>query len=691
MGFLVPAFLAGLAAVVVPIVLHLRHRDKDTPHRFPSLMFVERLPIRTAQRRRITDWPLLLLRALAIVLLVLAFARPLWSRPGVMRASAGDRTVIVLLDRSMSMGHTGVWQRALNEARNAIAGLGATDRVALVLFDDEAEIAQKLTTDRNLAIAALAKAKPGTAGTRYAAGLRAARQIATDARTGTAPVDVVLVTDMQRSGLAGLAGLDIPSTMRVRTVTLSPTATPRANSSVAVTEARPITTAGRERLAVTAHVTSRATSTGRPVTAMLRLNGRPSGTRMTTVSASGDTKITFDQVALPAGLVRGEVTIDADSLTADDTARFTLTSNDEVRVLLVAPDDAERDETLYIERALAVGRAPSVRVQRVRPSAIDADELRDAALVLFWDSPLPNGSAGDALRAWTARGGGLVQLAGRRLARRSSSAAILPASVASFADRSDDRGGSLGDVRIDHPLLAPFRETPAALVAPRFLRHARLEPANGGEIVARFDDGSAAIIERTEGTGRVIELGMPLDARAGDFPLQPAYLPFVRRLVLYSTGRAATPLARATGETWLLPAAAREPVVSTPDGSIVRPARDSRATSVPLRAAGIYVLHDGETRGDPVAQLAVNTPPSESDLTPITEAELLAGVRRGDARTMTSEAPPAPADIERQQGLWRIVIGVVVALLLLEMLMASRGWRAIANPITSVPSSGEGT
>ena len=55
MGFLVPAFLAGLAALVVPIVLHLRHRDKDTPHRFPSLMFVERLPIRTAQRRRITD------------------------------------------------------------------------------------------------------------------------------------------------------------------------------------------------------------------------------------------------------------------------------------------------------------------------------------------------------------------------------------------------------------------------------------------------------------------------------------------------------------------------------------------------------------------------------------------------------------------------------------------------------------
>jgi hypothetical protein len=165
----------------------------------------------------------------------------------------------------------------------------------------------------------------------------------------------------------------------------------------------------------------------------------------------------------------------------------------------------------------------------------------------------------------------------------------------------------------------------------------------------------------------------------------------VRRLVLYATGRAATPLARATGESWLLPAAAREPVVSTPDGSIVRPARDSRATSVPLREAGVYVLHDGETRGARVAELAVNTPAAESDLTAITEAELLTGVRRGDASTMTADVPPAPAEIEKRQGLWRIVIGVLVALLLLEMLLASRGWRGIANPLTTVSSSGEGS
>src|SRR3954463_670484 len=102
MNFLFPAFLVGLAALAVPVVLHLRHRDKDKPQKFPSLMFLEQLPIRTAERRRITDWPLLLMRLLALLLLVLAFARPLFSRQAEAANAQRAKAVIVMLDRSMS-------------------------------------------------------------------------------------------------------------------------------------------------------------------------------------------------------------------------------------------------------------------------------------------------------------------------------------------------------------------------------------------------------------------------------------------------------------------------------------------------------------------------------------------------------------------------------------------------------------
>ncbi|HEY8062452.1 MAG TPA: BatA domain-containing protein, partial [Gemmatimonadales bacterium] len=74
--FLVPAILGGMLALGVPLLLHLRRRERERPMRFPSLMFLQRVTISTARRRRITDWPLLMLRALIVALAVLAFARP---------------------------------------------------------------------------------------------------------------------------------------------------------------------------------------------------------------------------------------------------------------------------------------------------------------------------------------------------------------------------------------------------------------------------------------------------------------------------------------------------------------------------------------------------------------------------------------------------------------------------------------
>jgi hypothetical protein len=159
--------------------------------------------------------------------------------------------------------------------------------------------------------------------------------------------------------------------------------------------------------------------------------------------------------------------------------------------------------------------------------------------------------------------------------------------------------------------------------------------------------------------------------------------------VLYATRRDATPLAREAGESWVIPASAREPVVSTPDGSIVRPPRDRRAASVPLREAGIYVLHDGETRNAPVGELAVNIPAAESDLGVVAPADLMTGLRRTATSVGEADPTPPPIEIERRQGLWRLAILALAALLLIEMMMASRGWRAVANPLQTASPSGE--
>ena len=686
MSFLVPAFLAGIAALMVPVLLHLRHRDKGTPLRFPSLMFLERLPIRTAERRRITDWPLLLLRALALLLLVLAFARPFTRDRRVVGRADAERTVVVLLDRSLSMGRRDVWAAAQDSARHVLNALRPADRVALVAFDDEAEVVQPLTVDHAAALAALAAVRPGAAGTRFAAGLRAARQLVANA--GRERVEVVIISDLQRSGVSGVAGLELPASFVVRTIAV--TARDRANARVGAVDARRVERAGRQLVAVRTRIESRDALSSRRMSVMLRLNGRPSGTVLVDVPATGDVPVIFETVPLPAGLVSGEITIDPDALAADDTTHFAFSSDDALRVLLVASDDVGTDETMYLERALAVTGAPVIRVERMRPERLDAATLDGAAVVVSWDAPPPNGAAGAALADWVTRGGGLVFVAGRRFGARATSASLVPASIAGRADRAGEQGGSLGDARIDHPLLSPFRGASAALHAPRFLRYPRLDAAAGAEVIARFDDGAAAIVERAHGAGRVVMVSVPLDARNGDFPLQPAYLPFVRHLVVYTSGREATSLARVTGERWLLPGALREPVVSTPSGSIMRPARDAKGAAVPLREAGIYSLYDGAVRGVPLRLLAANAPAAESDLTPVTPAELLIGTTRTRDADSTTVAAPTPDAAEGRQGIWRLLIGAFIVILVAEMLFANRGWRGRADRPTLAQSEGRG-
>src|SRR3972149_5381121 len=53
MGFLAPLFFGALATLAVPVLIHLIQREKKQVVRFPSLMFLEKIPYKSVQRGRI--------------------------------------------------------------------------------------------------------------------------------------------------------------------------------------------------------------------------------------------------------------------------------------------------------------------------------------------------------------------------------------------------------------------------------------------------------------------------------------------------------------------------------------------------------------------------------------------------------------------------------------------------------------
>src|SRR5262245_25545024 len=144
MSFLAPLFFAALAALAIPVLIHLIQREKKQIMHFPSLMFVQRVPYESIQRRRIHNWLLLCVRLSVLALIAFAFARPFLQRDHLDAASGtGAREVVILLDQSYSIGFGDRWERARGAAYEAINGLGANDRGSVVLFSSGAEIAMR--------------------------------------------------------------------------------------------------------------------------------------------------------------------------------------------------------------------------------------------------------------------------------------------------------------------------------------------------------------------------------------------------------------------------------------------------------------------------------------------------------------------------------------------------------------------
>src|SRR3954470_5977379 len=253
MFFLTPLFLLGLAGLAVPVIIHLIQRERKNVVQFPSLMFLQRIPYQSVQRRRIRNWPLLLLRLAALALIVAAVGRPFLRRPALAAAGAnGAREVVILLDASYSMGYGDRWSRATAAAREAIAQVGPSDRASIVFFASGPAVALKSTPDRSRLNAAGSAGKPGAGATRYGPALKLAGSIASES---TLPRrEVIMISDFQRSGWQGAEGVRLPDGVVLTPVAIAEADT--ANVSVTPVSLQRATFSEQDRVTVTGGVTN---------------------------------------------------------------------------------------------------------------------------------------------------------------------------------------------------------------------------------------------------------------------------------------------------------------------------------------------------------------------------------------------------------------------------------------------------
>src|ERR1700750_78795 len=100
MGFLAPWFLAGLAALGVPVFVHLLRKHVTTPRPVSSLMFFERGIQSSTRHQRLRYLLLFALRSALLLLVVFAFAEPFVRRAA---PDTNDHELLIVVDDSFSM------------------------------------------------------------------------------------------------------------------------------------------------------------------------------------------------------------------------------------------------------------------------------------------------------------------------------------------------------------------------------------------------------------------------------------------------------------------------------------------------------------------------------------------------------------------------------------------------------------
>jgi len=683
MGLFAPWFLAGLAGVALPLYLHLLKRHRTPPKPVPSLMLYESRVVSSTRHRRLDHILLLSLRLLVLLALILAFANPFINRNAA--ALASNRLVLLVIDNSFSMRAGTRLADAKDAAMNVLAGKGAA-RGQVASFGSQLRLMTQPIQDQSALRAAVQAIQPGDGHGNFAELARAVRAMAESVHT---PIELHLFSDMQRTELAAtFSDMALPSNVKLVTHAVVTKAQP--NWTVESVDA-PGQVWGKDAKPV--HVQAVISGFGTPAaqrTVSLVVNGKTTATKNVAVPANGRATVDFPSLVVPYGFNRCEVKIDsADGFPADDLRRFAVQRSDPQKVLLIH-NYGDNRSPLYVGAALSAAAQSAFTLESIAVNeAADRQPSNYGFIVLSDVNTVPS-LLENSLTVYVRSGGSLFIAAGTSAGARSQ-IPIFGAHIIETRDysRVPDRYMAAGASDSSYPAVAKANGWPGV----KFFYALNVDPGAGPDaarVIVRLGDQTPLLLEKRIGEGRVVLLTSGLDNLTNDFPLNPAFVPFIEQTARYLAGSerqgGARPVdaylelrsAKEQGLKEQRPNEQRQSVeVTDPEGK--RPltlTEAASAQSFQLTEAGYYQLRLADGRQD---EVGVNPDPKESNLDVIPD-DVLALWQGGQssqeaatpgAPTSAQSTPPAPP-AKLPQTLWWYVMLLLLVSAVAESALASR-------------------
>ncbi|WP_188563600.1 BatA domain-containing protein [Hymenobacter frigidus] len=671
MKLLHPWFLFGLAAIAIPIAIHLLQLRKPKRLLFTNTAFIKEVSLVTMQHRRLQHLLIMLARVFTLCALVLMFCQPFVPATRLIDVSAGG----VVVDNSFSMQVNGntqssLFQEGISMAQSLEAGGRADTRLKLLNSGKRVDnkVSYKVALDE-LKLDAQADAAKSL--------------------VNTSNTQLYLLSDFQKSAFNSkvFEGLDSK-----RTVVLVPVKG-KETANVYVDSVWVDDAFVRLRTNLSLHIRMRNGGsvelsdcpvkvflTGKQVAAFrVRL-------------AAGEVATSVVQVQVSDTLVAlGRVVTEDAPVTFDNTYYFTLQPATNINILEIGAELVAQQ--LYANESL-------FNYTYTRPERLDYGVLRQANLVLVRGLTIVDAGLREALRAVVQRGGSVVVVP-----------SPLVGAHASYQQLFRDLG--LGTVQWEAAAAVPelrnvampnaqepfFRDVFGA--RQRAVTMPRVAPvlrwARTGKDILRLQDGESYLAGFGSGAGQVYVFSAPFEKAYSDFSTHALFVPVMYRMAMLSYRNEQLPAYQLTQNSLALKLpveptqAARRTEQANETG--LRLVKDSLTLIPAQRMVGQEVqLSLPESMQEPgfyqvrrqnkvLTTLAFNQSKQESELAAYSAAELrqLIGPNRPNIQVVEAGADGAGlARFEAEQTgqpLWRYCLLAALLGLLAEVLLVRFGSR----------------
>jgi hypothetical protein len=715
LSFLNPIMLAGLAAALVPLVVHLLNRSRYRNVEWGAMMFLDDRQPPRFRSARLKQWMLLILRSLTLALLAISLARPVLHAGGLPPARPGRTAAVILLDNSGSMSLNDNGRIRLDLAREAIFQIlspgfrRGDDLWLLPMGNPQAHPGARYASDPQ-EMASLVKEVGAPGGEAdIAKGLRDAVELLTKVEAPNR--EIYVVCDQQAVGWRGvdesfkhewqslttklphpprlfILPIGSTETENIAVESMTPLTLPIVNDQPAAFEVAIHNYSPVPRAAVPLSIELQ-NGTAKRLLRQIPVNVPAASVTWVTVP------ITFSEAKSHVLLAR----ITAPGTPVDKESRLSVEVIKELRTLIIDGDEREgslQNGADFFKLALMpFGNAKrnTSAVTTLRPDAWGGADLRDREVLILSNVQGVNETQAEAIQHFVFGGGGLIVVPGdqSRIENYNTLLPWLPAALQPATAESGSSTNAIGMVDLAHPLFR-FLDGKADVAPAQVRRYFPIAaPRAGAGIIASYADGKPFLIERAVGRGRVLLMTTPVDTDWNTLPLTHFFLPFAQSAVRYVAAGVSNELLVRRN---LLPGQPinadvydvldpRKVLIDGPLGPVPsnRMAMSESGaygqvhyadTSVP----GVYRVFPKGINNVAPAQFVVQTPIEESDLSVLPPARWDWLDHQMHFVRMDSERRSPAVSQERIRAgvdLWLPLLGVAIVMSIVE-LSATRRW-----------------